>query len=196
MIQFAFFRPDDDTHELSIFGTVCYYVTNTIALPVAYALIFLTATVLFNMYNNLTSLETMSRRSRKMPCVGAIGKDEYVIPNEYDMIWLTNFRQVLGSRMWLWWLPIPVEMKGQGFYFPKLPELTMADTNLMLKESGKTHNTSFTMNEFEADPRDYVKKAMKKYAGRTFIVPTGPTGAEQKEVHIPAEEEDGETATE
>lgn len=112
MFQFAFFRPDDDTHELSTLGTFAYYLTNIVALPVAYALIFLTANVLFNMYNNMTSLEAMSRRSRKMPCIGTIGLDEYPIPNEYDMIWLTNFRQVMGGRMWMWWLPISVDMKG------------------------------------------------------------------------------------
>ena len=140
----------------------------------------------------------MSRRTRKMPCIGAVGGYQYSIPNEYDMTWLTNMRQVFGSRMWMWGLPIAEEMKGEGYYFPKIPELTMADMNLMLKESGKTHNTSFTMNEFEADPRDYVKKALKKYSGKTFIIPS-QTGGEPKEVYIETEQDlkdKEETATE
>lgn len=98
----------------------------------------------------------------------------------------------------MWGLPIAEEMKGEGYYFPKIPELTMADMNLMLKESGKTHNTSFTMNEFEADPRDYVKKALKKYSGKTFIIPS-QTGGEPKEVYIETEQDlkdKEETATE
>jgi hypothetical protein len=34
-------------------------------------------------------------------------------PNEYDMLWLTNMKQVMGSKMWMWPLPfINEEMKG------------------------------------------------------------------------------------
>ena len=189
MFQWAFFRPDDDHHELSILGTIFYYGTNIVALPISYALIFLTINVLFQLYNNLTSLEGMSRRTRKAPCIGAVGGEDYSIPNEYDMIWLTNMKQVLGSRIWMWLLPISEEMKGQGFYYPKIPEITMADMNIMLKESGKTHNTSFSSNDFESDPKEYIKKALKKYSGSTFLIPSGSNGAQSREVYIPSEEE-------
>ena len=76
MFQWAFFRPDDDHHELSILGTIFYYGTNIVALPISYALIFLTINVLFQLYNNLTSLEGMSRRTRKAPCIGAVGGED------------------------------------------------------------------------------------------------------------------------
>ncbi len=78
------------------------------------------------MYNNLTSLERLSLRTLKIPCYGPINEcDSY--PNEYDMLWLPNFKQVMGSRLWMWPLPITEEMKGQGYYFPKIPEITMSD---------------------------------------------------------------------
>lgn len=45
MIKFGFFRPEEDTHELSILGTIFYYATNSVALPIAYSLIFLTLSI-------------------------------------------------------------------------------------------------------------------------------------------------------
>lgn len=111
MFQYAFFRDDDDTHDLSLFGTVCYYLTNCIALPIAYALVFLTLNILYQLYNNLTSLERMGPKQTKIPCLGPMAGD-YTVPNEYDMLWLANFKQVLGSKIWKWMLPISEEMKG------------------------------------------------------------------------------------
>jgi hypothetical protein len=59
-------------------------------------------------------------------------------PNEYDMLWLPNFKQVMGSRMWMWPLPfVNEEMKGQGFFYPKIPEITMADINMVVKDASK-----------------------------------------------------------
>jgi hypothetical protein len=72
--------------------------------------------------------------------------------------------------MWMWLLPITEEMKGQGFYYPKIPEITMSDLNILHKDSSKVHNTSFTVNDFEHDPRDYIRKAMDKYSGNTFLL--------------------------
>jgi hypothetical protein len=62
MVRFAFFRPDEDSHDLSIFGYGCYYLTNAIALPIAYSLIFLTISILVQIYNNLTSLERLGMK--------------------------------------------------------------------------------------------------------------------------------------
>ena len=73
--------------------------------------------------------------------------------------------------MWQWFLPITHEMKGQGFYYPKLPEVTMSDVNLLLKDASKVHGTSFTVNDFEFDPNEYVLKAVKKYGKTKFDVP-------------------------
>lgn len=89
----------------------------------------------------------------------------------------------------MWLLPISVEMKGQGFYFPKIPEITMSDMKILLKDASRVHNTSFTVNEFESDPREYVQKAFKKYAGYTFVINDGKDGSEQREVYVPTEDE-------
>ena len=89
----------------------------------------------------------------------------------------------------MWPLPISEEMKGQGFYFPKIPELSTQDISIMLKDTSRVHKTSFNVNEFEHDPKDYVKKALQKYAGNTFLIPSGQDGTQMKEVRIPTEEE-------
>lgn len=91
--------------------------------------------------------------------------------------------------MWMWLLPISEEMKGQGFYFPKIPEIAMSDLNTLMKDTSRMHNTSFNVNDFEHDPKVYIQKALKKYAGSTFVIPPGPEGGQIQEVYIPTEEE-------
>jgi hypothetical protein len=46
----------------------------------------------------------------------------------------------------------------------------MSDLNILLKDASRVHNTSFTVNDFESDPRDYVNKAVQKYGGNTFLI--------------------------
>ena len=48
-------------------------------------------------------------------------------PNEYDMLWLPNLKQVLGPSLWMWPFPFAPELKGEGLSFPKLPEVTIDD---------------------------------------------------------------------
>ncbi len=91
MIRFAFFRPEEDNHELSYLGTIFYYGTNCFACPIAYSLLFLTIQVFIFMFNNMTSLESMSMRVSKIPCIGPVG-EHHRFPNEYDMLWLPNLR--------------------------------------------------------------------------------------------------------
>eukprot|EP00347_Sterkiella_histriomuscorum_P021121 403335173 len=188
MIKYAFFRPDEDTHDLSLVGNIFYYGTNILAVPIAFSLNFLTMSIVVQLYNNITSLERMSARQVKMPCCGSFDHG-YSYPNEYDMIWLQNMKQVLGPKMWMWLLPISYEMEGNGFYFPKIPEISMQDLNLLLKDVSRVHNTSFVVNEFESDPRDYIQKAVDKYSGQKFIISRGQTEAETQEVYIPSKEE-------
>lgn len=108
-------------------------------------------------------------KQMRIPCWGPVDEcNSY--PNEYDMIWLSNFKQVLGSKMWMWFLPISEEMKGQGFYYPKIPDITISDLNILLKDASRVHNTSFTVNDFECDPNEYIAKAVKKYGGNTFLI--------------------------
>jgi hypothetical protein len=189
MVDFAFFRPDDDKHELSFLGNVFYYLTNCIALPISYALIFLSLNVMIQIYNNITTLERFKKRTVRIPCYGPTWEDR-TLPNEYDMLWLANMRQVLGPRMWMWPLPlVGDEMKGQGYFYPKIPEITMADMNILLKDTSRVHNTSFTVNDFESDPKEYIKKAVEKYSGNTFVIHPGPEGGQVRQVYIPTEAE-------
>lgn len=77
MIKYAFFRDDNDKHDLSWFGNICYYLTNVIAVPIALALIFLTVSLTIQMYNNLTSLERLSMKQMRLPCYGPLKNNEF-----------------------------------------------------------------------------------------------------------------------
>lgn len=87
MVNFAFYRPDEDTHELSSLGTVFYYTTHIVCLPIAYSLIFLTLSVLLQLYNNVTQLEKFHGLQTKLPCCGTFDHHNYFKPNPYDMTW-------------------------------------------------------------------------------------------------------------
>ena len=41
---------------------------------------------------------------------------------------------------------------------------------MLHKDSSKAHNSTFTLNEFDQDPKEYIKKAMAKYSGNTFLI--------------------------
>jgi len=62
----------------------------------------------------------------RYPIYGLVTKDSEdrnLVPNEYDMLWFNNVKQVLGESMTIWLLPFggsPVE-QGRAFYFNKLP---------------------------------------------------------------------------
>jgi hypothetical protein len=177
MYPFAFSRPDEDTHDLSIFGCFCYYLTNSIALPISYSLILMNLNTIVQLYNNLTTLERFKMHTTKIPCYGPTNEN-MTTPNEYDMLWLPNFKQVMGSRMWMWPLPfINEEMKGQGFFYPKIPEITLSDINMLVgKDHSKQQTASFTNNDFDSDPNQYIEKALKKYGGKTFTISPGVEG--------------------
>lgn len=46
----------------------------------------------------------------------------------------------------------------------------MADVNILLKDASKVHGTSFTVNDFDSDPKEYVLKAVQKYSGNKFFI--------------------------
>ena len=91
--------------------------------------------------------------------------------------------------MWMWLLPITEDMKGQGFYDPKIPEITMGDLNILLNDASRVHNTSFTVHDFEHDPKEYIQKSLYKYGGNIFLIRPGPGDGEAREVYVPTEEE-------
>ena len=99
------------------------------------------------------------------------------------MLWLQNMKQVLGSQIWLWWFPISHEMRGKGLFFPRVPEVTPAHIRAMtegadsmtqragVSSSRSGSSRGFSAADFDADPQAYIDKAVKKYAGNTFILP-------------------------
>lgn len=180
MILFSFFSPDD-TPELSNIGTICFYLTNLVSLTISIALIPLTLRILLQIYNNLTTIEMMKGKRTKYPFVGAKetrtadGRLEQQ-PNEHDMLWLQNMRQVLGSQLWMWPFPFSQEMRGKGLFFPRIPEVTSAHIRAMTESGdggGQSNRGSHRngANDFESDPQAYIDKAVKKYAGNTFVLP-------------------------
>ena len=79
-------------------------------------------------------------------------------------------------------------MKGQGYFFPKIPEITMADMHLILKDTDKTHAPS-APNDFDSDSKAYIKKAVQKHGGNTFVINPGPDRGPVSEIYIPIEAE-------
>ncbi len=62
MVRYAFFRDDDDTHDLSSVGYMLYYASNLLCVPIGASLIFLSFSILVQIYNNITSLERLGMR--------------------------------------------------------------------------------------------------------------------------------------
>ena len=104
MIKFAFFSPDD-TPELTLLGSIAYYITNVISFPVSLACIPFSCRIIIQMFNNLTTLEMLGNVQIKYPCIGTLSSTDKFAPNPYDMLWLPNMKQVLGPRLWMWPLP-------------------------------------------------------------------------------------------
>ena len=72
MYPFAFSRPEEDKHDLSVWGSICYYITNTIALPISYSIIFMSLNNIVQMYNNISTLERFKMHTTKIPCIGPV----------------------------------------------------------------------------------------------------------------------------
>jgi len=91
VVKYAFFSPDE-TLTMSTGGQVCYYITNVLALPIAVALFPLSARIMVQLYNNLTTIEMMHDKQTRYPFYGIKRKDgnKTLTPNEYDMFWLAN----------------------------------------------------------------------------------------------------------
>lgn len=135
MILYVFFSPDD-TPELGMLATVFFYLTNFVSLSISIALIPLTLRIIIQLYNNLTTIEMMKNKQVKYPCIGAKerrtadGRLEYQ-PNEYDMLWLQNMKQVMGSSLWMWPFPFAQEMRGKGLFFPRIPEVSPSQAKML-----------------------------------------------------------------
>jgi hypothetical protein len=148
-------------------------MTNVFGMLISAALIPLSIRILLQMYNNITTLEMMHDKMFRYPCIGAAETDRdgnKLAPNEYDMLWLPNMKQVLGPSLWMWPFPFAPDIKGEGLFFPRLPDVSSTDL--------KSNEQAYKKEDFEMDTDDYVKKALKKYGGRTFVLvtPEEPNG--------------------
>ena len=130
----------------------------------------------------------LKNKATGYPCVGTNHKrgadgrlEEH--PNEYDMLWLQNMKQVLGPHFWLWGIPFSTEMKGQGLFYPRVPEVTESDIRNFKQTQGEMSSLrgeGGKPSDFDIDPQDYINKAVKKYAGNTFILPNTETEEAQE----------------
>ena len=127
--------PDDKTSELSFIGSICFWVTNILDMPICFGLLGLSLNLFVQLYENKTSLESYGRNGkiqRRIPCIGVPKADDLSKPNPYDILWPNNLRQVFGSTMLLWWIPFyQPEMKGHGFYYPSIPRVTSQDIGIL-----------------------------------------------------------------
>lgn len=179
MILFAFFSPDE-TPDLTTLGTVCFYLTNFISLSISIALIPLTLRIIVQLYNNLTTIDMLKNKQTKYPCLGggqsrtADGRLEHS-PNEHDMLWLQNMKQVLGNQLWMWPFPFAQEMRGKGLFFPRIPDVSDSDVRAFNAREGRVAaaetRRGYSGTDFDSDPQEYIDKAVKKYAGNTFVLP-------------------------
>ena len=113
---------------LSFGGTVCFWITNIITMPICFSLIFLSLSLFLQLYDNVTTYEAVGYSGaiqRRYPCIGILaGYSKHKI-NDYDLFWPNNITQVMGSNFLMWFVPFwQPEMQGWGLYYPKLPALT------------------------------------------------------------------------
>lgn len=126
LIQRLFYAPKDIA-PLGNLGTICFYITNFLDIPITFALIGLSGNILVQLYENQTTLENFERgvlHQRRYPVIGVPKNQKNLLPNKYDILWSENMKQVLGPSIILWPLPFYTpEMKGWGFYYPHIPDI-------------------------------------------------------------------------
>ncbi len=83
-------------------------------------------------------------------------------------------KQVLGSQLWMWPFPFSQENRGKGLYFPRIPEVTDSQIKALTETEEGTYRLGGrgrSGSDFGFDPQTYIDKAVKKYAGNTFVLP-------------------------
>ena len=107
-------------------------------MPICFALVGLSISFAMQLFENQMTLETFGKHGltqRRYPCYGIPKSHALFLPNVYDVLWPNNLRQVLGSNILLWGVPFyQPEMKGRGFYFPRIPEVTSQDIGILQRD--------------------------------------------------------------
>lgn len=135
------FKAPKKLEPFTFWGSLGYWVTNILDMPICFALLGLSTNIFFQIYDNITTLETTGRfgiMNRRFPLCGVITKYKNASPNPFDVLWPNNLKQVFGPTIILWGVPFyQPEMAGQGFYFPKLPKIETKDWGI-LQRDGQT----------------------------------------------------------
>lgn len=74
----------------------------------------------------------------------------------------------------MWPFPFSQEMRGKGLYYPRIPEVTQSQIRAMTETEAGTYRPGgrgASNSDSGSDPQLYIDKAVKKYAGNTFILP-------------------------
>jgi len=61
-------------------------------------------------------------------------------------------------------------MQGKGLFFPRIPDVSQSDIKSLQTDSSR-RSGAYNATDFHSSPQDYIDKAVKKYAGNTFILP-------------------------
>lgn len=115
--------------KMSVFGVAGYWFTNLVDMPICFALIGLSGSILCDIYSNMSTLENMGSDTKRYPCYGQY-IDPYLqgqqTPNKYDLLWVNNMQEVLGSQIYYWLIPFYTP-KNSAIQFKKLPKITNTD---------------------------------------------------------------------
>merc|ERR1712061_913072 len=69
----------------------------------------------------------------------------------------------------MWPFPFAPEMKGNGLFFPRIPDVPESDSAALLKNRAGA-SAGYPESDFAVDPQSYIDKAVDKYAGNTFVL--------------------------
>ena len=190
MLVLRILNSPDDAPPFSRQGEACFWVAAVLDMPICFALIGLSINFFLQLYENQMTLETFGKHGkiqRRYPCYGIPRSHGLFQPNAYDILWPNNLRQVFGSNILLWGVPFyQPEMKGRGFYFPKIPEVNSQDVGI-LQRDGKINKKSKyydPYDQFNSKNEDYVAKAKEKYRGYSFLLPSQGEGEESRVVQM------------
>jgi len=90
--------------EFGFLPKFCQYVANMLFCGISISFVPMTLSIFITMFNNLTHVESMIGTEKRIPCFQTNPK--FRISNKFNMLWLNNMAQVLGSTVLLWFFPI------------------------------------------------------------------------------------------
>ena len=167
------FFSDTEAHVFLPFR-VFYWVMNVLTYPMTFAYTMMAISFFMAFWNNVTMLERMRGRSLNCPCCPSslANRDRIrIAQNVYDHLWLQNLSDVLCSSMWKWLLPIRSSMVGNGYHFPKIPEMDIQDIKKMQEEQAFGDQIEELESEESLNSlKKYFEKCHQEYSGKHLYV--------------------------